>query len=74
MGEAEESALPPVEPVPSDGALDQQPRALARDPVCGMDVDPIAPAGSVEYMGVPYYFCSLGCKATFQADPVRYAI
>jgi YHS domain-containing protein len=73
MGEAEESALPPVDPVPSEANLDPQPRLMARDPVCGVDVDPASPAGTVEYMGVPYSFCSLTCKSAFELDPARYA-
>jgi YHS domain-containing protein len=73
MGEAEESGLPPPEPIPSDAVLEERPRVMARDPVCGVDVDPIGAAGSVEHRGVPYYFCSLACKAEFEADPVRYA-
>ncbi len=45
---------------------------LARDPVCGMTVDPHKTAHRSEYRGHPYYFCGAGCKAKFEADPERY--
>src|SRR5262245_43011664 len=39
------------------------------DPVCGMTVDPAHAAGSVDYGGETYYFCSDGCVERFKADP-----
>lgn len=45
---------------------------MAIDPVCGMEVDPQTAAGSSEYMGQTYYFCSAGCKRDFEKDPERY--
>src|SRR5205823_552773 len=45
----------------------------AIDPVCGMTVDPATAAGQTEHQGKPYYFCSQGCLAKFQADPAHYA-
>lgn len=42
------------------------------DPVCGMKVEPAKAAGQSEYDGSTQYFCSLGCKAKFDADPLRY--
>jgi Cu+-exporting ATPase len=39
------------------------------DPVCGMTVDPESAAGSAEYGGTTYYFCSQGCLEKFQRDP-----
>lgn len=42
------------------------------DPVCGMEVDPKTAAGSSEYHGQTYYFCSLGCKKDFDNDPEKY--
>ncbi len=44
----------------------------ARDPVCGMLVDPEHAAGLVEHQGQTYRFCSKGCAAKFQADPEKY--
>ncbi len=43
-----------------------------RDPVCGMDVDPETAAGKSEYQGQTYYFCSPGCKRSFDKEPEKY--
>jgi Cu+-exporting ATPase len=45
---------------------------LAKDPVCGMQVDPERAAGSESYRGTAYYFCCRGCLERFRADPERY--
>ena len=45
---------------------------LVKDPVCGMSVDPHTAKHRTEHGGQPYYFCSAGCLAKFQADPARY--
>ncbi|HSM70674.1 MAG TPA: YHS domain-containing protein [Anaerolineales bacterium] len=42
------------------------------DPVCHMDIDPATATGKSEYKGQTYYFCSLGCKASFDKDPEKY--
>ena len=42
------------------------------DPVCGMDIDPATAAGTSEYRGQTYYFCSPGCKRSFDKDPEKY--
>ena len=42
------------------------------DPVCGMKVDPKTAAHRLEHEGQEFFFCSAGCKAKFEADPVRY--
>src|SRR5438270_12302975 len=47
-------------------------RTLVKDPVCDMDVDSATAAGSSEYKGQTYYFCSPGCVKRFNADPERY--
>lgn len=39
------------------------------DPVCGMTVDPEHAAGSVEYQGKTYYFCSTHCVHRFRENP-----
>lgn len=49
-------------------------RATVIDPVCGMSVDPADCAGSVDYEGKLYYFCSRHCVQKFQADPKRYLV
>jgi YHS domain-containing protein len=45
---------------------------VATDPVCGMMVDEGRAAGTSEYQGQTYYFCSKGCKAAFDKEPERY--
>ncbi len=46
------------------------PAPPARDPVCGMEVDPKAPkGGSFDHEGTSYFFCNPKCLAKFQADP-----
>jgi Cu+-exporting ATPase len=42
------------------------------DPVCGMEVDPAHAAGSSTHAGQTIYFCSLHCKAKFDANPAAY--
>ena len=42
------------------------------DPVCGMDVAPQTAAGKSEYKGQTYYFCSLGCKKSFDKEPDKF--
>jgi Cu+-exporting ATPase len=44
----------------------------AIDPVCGMSVDPHTAKHRSLHGGHPYYFCSAGCKAKFEADADRY--
>jgi P-type Cu+ transporter len=39
------------------------------DPVCGMKVDPDNAAGSFEYQGKTYYFCSTHCLHRFRENP-----
>jgi Cu+-exporting ATPase len=46
---------------------------MEQDPVCGMSVDPKAAAGSAEYGGKTYHFCSAGCQQQFEADPAKFA-
>jgi len=45
---------------------------VALDPVCGMEVEPDTAAGSWEYQGTTYYFCSAGCLEDFKEDPGSY--
>ena len=46
---------------------------MAKDLVCGMDVDEKKAAAKSEYKGKTYYFCALGCKKAFDANPEKYA-
>jgi P-type Cu+ transporter len=47
-------------------------KALARDPVCGMDVDPAAARNVLEHGGKKYYFCCPSCLEKFRAAPEKY--
>ena len=44
----------------------------ARDPVCGMAVDPATAKNRAEHAGSSFFFCCAGCKAKFLASPERY--
>jgi YHS domain-containing protein len=46
---------------------------MAKDVVCGMEVDEQQAAGRREYQGRTYYFCSPSCQQRFEDDPRRYA-
>jgi YHS domain-containing protein len=50
----------------------QPSKAAAKDPVCGMDVDPAHAAGTHIHRGETFYFCSGHCLARFRSDPERY--
>jgi len=45
---------------------------MVKDPVCGMNINAAAAAGSSEYEGVTYYFCAEACKTAFDAEPSKY--
>ena len=48
-------------------------RRTAIDPACGMQVDmKNPPGGTAEVDGVTYYFCSRGCRLSFEEDPQSY--
>ncbi len=47
-------------------------RRTVKDPVCGMDVVPERAAGSHEYEGRTYFFCSQHCLEKFRAQPDAY--
>ena len=46
-------------------------RALVRDPVCGMEVDPHGAAAHASVEGIDYWFCAQGCRDEFLAGHVR---
>jgi Cu+-exporting ATPase len=46
---------------------------VEKDVICGMQVDPAKAAGSSEFQGKTYYFCSLACKREFDQNPEQYA-
>jgi len=43
------------------------------DPICEMDVDENKTKFTSSHRGKNYYFCSAGCKATFEKNPEKYA-
>ena len=45
---------------------------MAKDPVCGMYVDPKKAAGSSLYKGEAIYFCNPRCKERFDAEPEKF--
>ena len=45
---------------------------MAKDPVCGMEVDEKEAAATSEHEGKTYYFCALGCKKAFDENPEKY--
>ena len=42
------------------------------DPVCGMEIDPMAATDKSFYMGKTYYFCSTEDKMAFDKEPDCY--
>jgi P-type Cu+ transporter len=45
---------------------------LAKDPICGMTVDPAKAAAKIDHAGQSYYFCSKGCAQRFAQSPDKY--
>ncbi len=48
------------------------PAALARDPVCGMNVNPATAKHIFAYGGKAYYFCCAPCLEKFKAAPAKF--
>jgi YHS domain-containing protein len=46
--------------------------AIAKDPVCGMEVETEGAQQTSDYKGTTYYFCGRGCKLDFDEDPEKY--
>jgi len=44
----------------------------AKDPMCGMSVDPESAAAHVSYAGQDFFFCSAGCADSFASDPLAH--
>ena len=47
---------------------------MAKDPVCGMQVDEKKAAAKAEHLGKTYYFCSEMCKRAFEKEPHKYMV
>jgi len=45
---------------------------MAKDPVCGMEVDEKKAAATSTHEDQTYYFCAKGCKNTFDKEPGKY--
>ena len=45
----------------------------AIDPICKMRVEEKGAKYTSSYGGKMYYFCSPGCKKTFDSDPKKYS-
>jgi uncharacterized membrane protein YraQ (UPF0718 family)/YHS domain-containing protein len=54
----------------SGGEMEHHTAAI--DPVCGMTVDPEKTQHRSVHEGKTYYFCSGGCKESFEKDPGKY--
>ena len=57
-----------LDPVDSSNAAPSSAKALAKDPVCGMDVNPATARYKTPHHGKEYFFCSAGCLAKFQTN------
>ncbi len=45
------------------------------DPVCHTEVDEQnAPGGKAQYWGQVFFFCSSGCRGTFQRQPQKFVV
>jgi Cu+-exporting ATPase len=46
---------------------------MVKDLICGMEIEPQAAAARRIHMGRTFYFCSMPCAETFDANPYLYA-
>jgi len=46
---------------------------MAKDPVCGMNVEEKTAKFKSEYKGKTFYFCAQSCKTTFEKNPAKFA-
>jgi YHS domain-containing protein len=47
-------------------------QSTAKDPVCGMTVDPAKATERFIHQSATYLFCSAGCRSAFEHDPAAY--
>jgi YHS domain-containing protein len=52
---------------------DKEEKNMAKDPVCGMDVEVQKAEARSQYAGQSYFFCSKSCKEKFDRNPEQYA-
>ena len=60
----------PMNPKPPGASLPGPPKA--KDPVCGMSVDPSKVRDQLEHSGKAYYFCSKRCAERFAQNPEKF--
>ncbi len=58
-----------LDPVNIPNAASPSPSVQAKDPVCGMNVNPATARFKTSHGGTEYFFCCAGCLQKFQADP-----
>ena len=46
---------------------------MAKDPVCGMQVDETKAPVKADYNGKTFYFCAPACKDKFVKEPKKFA-
>ncbi len=46
--------------------------AVAKDPVCGMEIETTSTDLKIEHDGTTYWFCGKGCVLEFRDDPERF--
>ena len=63
------AATPSARP---EGAGSEPGAGIAKDLVCGMDVEIATAKHTAEHQGHTYYFCAASCRSKFLADPARY--
>jgi len=65
------SSKPGTVDVEEKTGADDKPE-VAKDPICGMEVDIKTAKHISEYQGETYYFCCAGCKQSFEKEPEKY--
>jgi len=58
----------------AQSATPAQTRTEAIDPVCGMTVEIATARYVAAHAGQTYYFCSAGCKRSFEKEPEKYLV
>src|SRR6266481_1590549 len=58
--------------IPAPASPRDSASAVVIDPVCSMTVNPETAAGSYDYEGQTYYFCSTRCLNKFRESPARF--
>lgn len=57
--------------VPKPRDMEEE-KNMAKDPVCGMDVDEKKAVATATHKGHTYYFCTAACKRAFEKNPEKY--